>query len=58
MKRCLGMIELTEKIKKLIYDEIIHFEHEPSKTERRKNINSIVQLSIALKNVSEYERNK
>ena len=52
------MNELTEKIKKLIYDEISYFEHEPSKTERRKDINSIVQLSIALKNVSEYERNK
>lgn len=50
------MNELTEKIKKLIYDEISYFEYEFSKTERRKAINSILQLSIALKNISEVER--
>lgn len=58
MKRCLGMNELTEKIKKLIYDEIDQMEYEYSKTERNETINSILQLSIALKNVSEVEKNK
>lgn len=52
------MNELTEKIKKLIYDEIDQMEYEYSKTERNETINSILQLSIALKNVSEVEKNK